>query len=1066
MKAKYLAITAAAAALLLSACQRNELGGGSLSGEEVTVGISAVMPIDGGAVVKSDAEPGKGDEVNRCIMGVYLNDAGMESPVKIGDTVVVKVDPTTHKAEFEDLQLVAGHTYQLVFWADCASGSSDEGFTDQYYSTESFPQVSFKDGVNYESNDDSRDAFFASFALTVDGPSNHTVQLHRPFGQLNIITTDWKVVEDNFQTLLPVKISLEFSNIPNSIDLLTGDLTEGASEETLTSGPVAIANVTPAATDGSRQLSFDYIFAPQGDDQQLVLDDFTMSFLDDAEVEKVSSYTFQNIPVKRNYRTNVSGALLTDRTGIDVEVVPDFNTPDIDRDIKEVTTIEEAEQAITDGATDVVIVEPVNGTIDLPNVAEDLTIRLDGGVDGAIVVQSADESNAFAHEFQIYGPTSGTPQDLNINLSSATAAIRSGHWNEVKFTVGGDAEDAYGMYIADGVVIENFLTNESSNTGRLVLATNPVNIKKWNGTELFSASSQSLDAVKLTAEKAGAAGIFWEASATGDDLRAKLAVPAEYNDGIILAADIEWISSDPLNGAQVNQDCFAIGGQPNSGETFVTSGYEGYIIEGNGHILSGVAYNNVLAIYSGGVTVRDLTVAQPESASRTNAGISVYRAKDVVLENVTVSNCGKAGVIVNASEVSATGLHTSGNAWGGVNISKGGAPSGGPDPVFTFDAASTFSENPAVYVDLSRTGENGYTVNAPAGWNGVKVGNTMVYDDMISVAEGTATVMDAYAFSLGVASGDVSEITVSRNIDLSEVTAEQLIFTEVKTLNIPSGVTIRLGKNYIEAQKGLTVQGGGTLDNTTEPDPATNPGYQKSLIHVMDGDLLIDGVTLINDLDYHWHGNANQGRPYNSAAIAYWNAANVTVKNADIRSGEFTVCGMGRATASGTVTLEDSYFESTSTNRDNGEHWAYAMRLFGSKIRLSNCEVKGVQGAVSIEGCQDAEISSGKYYTVNTEGNKDAFYPLYVTNDAVVVVSGGEFSAANDWSGGLEIDGTSAVVSGDNDVNLPYGSVILKGGKFSGKAYNHVTKAVYQPADGYVYKSTGDSEYPWEVVAE
>ena len=69
-------------------------------------------------------------------------------------------------------------------------------------------------------------------------------------------------------------------------------------------------------------------------------------------------------------------------------------------------------------------------------------------------------------------------------------------------------------------------------------------------------------------------------------------------------------------------------------------------------------------------------------------------------------------------------------------------------------------------------------------------------------------------------------------------------------------------------------------------------------------------------------------------------------------------------------------------------------------------------------------------------------------------------------SGGLEIGGTSAVVSGDNDVNLPFGSVILKGGTFSGKAYNHVTKEVYQPAKGYVYRETGDEEYPWEVVSE
>ena len=323
MKAKYLAITAAASALLLSACQRNELGGGSLSGEEVTVGISAVMPIDGGAVVKSNAEPGNGSEVNRCIMQVYLaDDENLSNATKVGELKTVEV--TGGKASFGSLQLVAGHTYRLVFWADCAATGADGALTDQYYSTEAFPTIEFKDGVTYAGNDDSRDAFFASYALTVDGPSNHTVELHRPFGQLNIIATDYGIVEDNFSTFLPTQVKIEFANIHSGINLFTGDLTE-AVQSTLTSGPVAIANVTPAATDGSRQLSFDYIFAPQGDDQQLVLEDFKMFFLDDAGTEKVSHYPFQNIPVKRNYQTNVSGALLTDRTGIDIEVVPNFD---------------------------------------------------------------------------------------------------------------------------------------------------------------------------------------------------------------------------------------------------------------------------------------------------------------------------------------------------------------------------------------------------------------------------------------------------------------------------------------------------------------------------------------------------------------------------------------------------------------------------------------------------------------------------------------------------------------------------------------------------------------------
>lgn len=316
-----------------------------------------------------------------------------------------------------------------------------------------------------------------------------------------------------------------------------------------------------------------------------------------------------------------------------------------------------------------------------------------------------------------------------------------------------------------------------------------------------------------------------------------------------------------------------------------------------------------------------------------------------------------------------------------------------------------------------------------------------------------------------LADPEVTQIAVLSNIDLSTQTTEALTFTEHKIIDIAEGAIIQLGNaNWLTAEKGITLTGKGKIDNTSADNSALSAGYQKSLIHVKSGECVIDGVTLINDPDYHWHGNSSTGRPYNSAAIAYWNDANVTIRNAHIESGEFTICGMGAA--SGVITLEDSYFESTSSNKDNGSHWAYAMRLYGSKIRIKDCEVKGVQGGISIEKCQDAEISSGKYYTVNTEGNVDAFYPVYVTNGAVVTITGGEFVAANDRSGGLAIEGTSAVVSGDNDTGLPVGSVILKGGKFSGKAYNHETKEVYKPADGYEYKAITDdaSGLKWEVV--
>jgi len=320
---------------------------------------------------------------------------------------------------------------------------------------------------------------------------------------------------------------------------------------------------------------------------------------------------------------------------------------------------------------------------------------------------------------------------------------------------------------------------------------------------------------------------------------------------------------------------------------------------------------------------------------------------------------------------------------------------------------------------------------------------------------------DAASMLAALSTPVVDRIEVTGNVDLSAATVEELTFSTHKTLNLADGVTIQLGnQNRLTAENGITLTGNGTLDNTSD-NSDLGAGYQKSLIHVLSGDCVVDGVTLINDPAYHWHGSS-----YNSAAIAYWNDANVTVKNAKIHSGEFTLCGMGRDSALGEVTLSDSYFESTSSNKDNGDHWAYAMRLYGSKVRMDNCEVKGIQGAVSIEGCQDALISSGKYYTVNSPGNTDAFYALYITNSAVVTITGGEFIGANNFAGGLAIEGTSAVVSGDNDVNLPTGSVILKGGKFSGKAYNHETNAIYEPAEGYQWQAITDGgDLKWEVVA-
>ena len=872
MKTNFWGITIAAATLLLlTSCQRDELQGGSISGEEVSVSISAVMPDGGSAVVKSNTVPGNGSLANRCIMQIYYlpdGESGTAEPVAYGDRVTVAVSGM--KALFPDQRLVSGHDYRFVFWAD--HSSAEALAQDLHYDTEEFPIVSFKeeDGtLSYSSNDDTRDAFFAAEVRNISGPSSLSFDLKRPFGQLNIITTDWGDVVDQ---LRPSKLKLDFKSLPNSIDLVSGVV--NGSEDIVSEVAVSLV---PENGD-SKQLSFDYIFAKDG--EQTVLADFTMDFLlDDGITEVTEAYTFTNIPVQRNYQTNVSGNLLTDRTGIDVEVVPDFNEPDMDKDaelMKLLAAIENGEEYTLQD--DIEITEPL--VID--GESKTVTVKLNG--------------------FDI------------INTTSVP-----------------DADPRYG------------------------------------NTTVFQVSGSSV-----------------------------LNIEGEGN--------VHAISSEP------NQDGYRMA-------VYALGNAKVNIYGGN--FFNDQNFNNHVAqldlIYADQNAEINIYGGRFESGSSNSSGYWVLNLKD--------------------------GSNAAINVYGGTFVN--------------FDPSSSMTENPVK--NFVADGYSTVKVSDEPDPNGTYV---VVKDGEqlnVPVEAGTPE-----TFVQALASAAVAEISVEADMDLSTVTTEELTFTQHKTIDIASGTTIKLGdQNHFTAENGLTLTGGGIIDNSTDTPNETNPGYQKSLIHITGGDLIIDGITLVNDPDHHWHGTQ-----YNSAAIAYWNDANVTITNARIKSGEFTVCGMGRNVASGEITISDSYFESTSTNKNNGKHYAYAMRLFGSKIRLDNCEVKGVQGGVSIEGCKDAEIISGKYYTVNTSGNIDGYYPLYVTNDAVVVVSGGKFSAANDRSGGLDIGGTSAVVSDDNDVNLPYGCVILKGGKFSGKAYNDVTREVYQPAEGYVYKETGDDEYPWEVVTE
>ena len=306
---------AGAAVLLLASCQRDELQGGSISGEERVVTVTAVMPSDP-VEVRSNVKPGDGTLANRCLMQVYVVD-NPQTPIAYGEPQTAAVSNLS--ATFET-RLMSGHDYRLVFWADCATAPAAEGgeFTDKYYNTDQFPTKVSLITTAFLGNQDELDAFFGEASVTAEqlasGPSSLSFDLKRPFGQLNIYSTDYADIPE---TMKPAAVEIEFTNVYTSINLMTGELSDPAKPLTYSA-----AVVPHYATTG--HLTFDYLLATDVED---AIADFTMNFYTtaDGKTPAADPYTFSNIPVRRNYRTNVRGNLLTDRTEIEVNIVPDFD---------------------------------------------------------------------------------------------------------------------------------------------------------------------------------------------------------------------------------------------------------------------------------------------------------------------------------------------------------------------------------------------------------------------------------------------------------------------------------------------------------------------------------------------------------------------------------------------------------------------------------------------------------------------------------------------------------------------------------------------------------------------
>ncbi len=303
---KQLSKLAIFALLLSTASCSDEQFAGDLTGGETTVTFNAQLP----AGLQTRAA---GDGLTATTLSYAVYEEGTTTPVITSEDEVNFVNGHATLS----LKLAKGKTYDFLFWAD----AYEKGDTENPYTVDFGTQTLTVDYTDAKSNDEARDAFFGTKKVAVKGAVSENIILKRPFAQLNIGTNDMEEAKASGLNTEALQSSVKVSGIFSGMNLMTGIPDPSTSTE-VTFGFNDIPDESFTA-DGRtfHYLALNYLLV--SDQKGLVNCKF--SYTDGATTD-TKTMTIDNVPVQRNYRTNIFGSLLTGSVDFDITIDPDFDT--------------------------------------------------------------------------------------------------------------------------------------------------------------------------------------------------------------------------------------------------------------------------------------------------------------------------------------------------------------------------------------------------------------------------------------------------------------------------------------------------------------------------------------------------------------------------------------------------------------------------------------------------------------------------------------------------------------------------------------------------------------------
>ena len=373
----------------------------------------------------------------------------------------------------------------------------------------------------------------------------------------------------------------------------------------------------------------------------------------------------------------------------------------------------------------------------------------------------------------------------------------------------------------------------------------------------------------------------------------------------------------------------------------------------------------ILASDGAVVEIKNLTV---DGAGYAKHGIQAYTAPGsedqtkLTLNNVTSKNNMGYGVVVNASNIEATELYTSGNGWGGVNVDAKAAKA-------SFSMSSgNIAEESSVILDSAENGEN--TLSITGGKFGGYVGANPDSDqakgnDTITVENGTFEAAVAFIDNVPYYSLEAA-IEAAKDGDTVELQSDAA----------GCGIVIDSSKY---ATKGLTIDFGGNTYTVDRETLAGSSGTQSQCFQLLTG-----GSVIMK--------NGTVKAAHAGVAMIIQNYCNLTLDNMNVDGSSMTREGTRTYAMSnncGNVVIQDS----TITAKDGD----VAFDVYGGFGSYSDVTVT-VKGTSVINGTVEVardDTSNNNTNTLNIEGgtfNGNIDGISFGSENTKIEISGGTYS--------------------------------------------------------------------------